>query len=248
MQRWRGLDGAIRGAVFGINEENPGGQSPRYHPDHPSVLARHEGSGKGSHFGNGQHWGASRWDKRTFEEPLPACAVFFKASMEIKPVYASVMLEIAKTVPPLWCAAGLPFNEVYCASKFAVEGACESLAILLQHFNIQSVVSLIQRGRCLSGGGAVNSVLVSAACLSLSVAQSTLISWPTCRRQKWGTCVKAWTNRHSHCTRNTCSTVTLSSKIQHRTLRTLWRYAVKVATVGSEMYVDWWCKCDLSPQ
>ncbi|XP_056144541.1 estradiol 17-beta-dehydrogenase 1 [Lampris incognitus] len=39
---------------------------------------------------------------------------------------------------------GLPFNEVYCASKFAIEGACESLAILLQHFNIH--VSLIECG------------------------------------------------------------------------------------------------------
>nr|XP_057904885.1 estradiol 17-beta-dehydrogenase 1 [Doryrhamphus excisus] len=39
---------------------------------------------------------------------------------------------------------GLPFNEVYCASKFAVEGACESLAILLQRFNIH--VSLIVCG------------------------------------------------------------------------------------------------------
>ncbi|XP_077590307.1 17-beta-hydroxysteroid dehydrogenase type 1 isoform X1 [Stigmatopora nigra] len=39
---------------------------------------------------------------------------------------------------------GLPFNEVYCASKFAVEGACESLAVLLQHFNIY--VSLIECG------------------------------------------------------------------------------------------------------
>ncbi|XP_074553082.1 17-beta-hydroxysteroid dehydrogenase type 1 [Halichoeres trimaculatus] len=39
---------------------------------------------------------------------------------------------------------GLPFNEVYCASKFAVEGACESMAVLLQHFNIH--VSLIECG------------------------------------------------------------------------------------------------------
>nr|AAP74564.1 17-beta hydroxysteroid dehydrogenase [Danio rerio] len=39
---------------------------------------------------------------------------------------------------------GLPFNEVYCASKFAIEGACESLAILLQHFNIH--ISLIECG------------------------------------------------------------------------------------------------------
>lgn len=156
-----------------------------------------------------------------FAQAASACVVFFQGLMEIKRVYASAMLEIAKTMPPLWSAAGLPFNEVYCASKFAVEGACESLAILLQHFNIQSVVSLVQRGRCLLGVEAVNSVLVSAACLSLSVAQSTLISWPTCRRQKWETCVKTWTNRHSHCMRNTCSTVTLSSKIQHRTLRTL---------------------------
>ncbi|XP_075894894.1 17-beta-hydroxysteroid dehydrogenase type 1 [Nelusetta ayraudi] len=39
---------------------------------------------------------------------------------------------------------GLPFNEVYCASKFAIEGACESLAVLLQHFKIH--VSLIECG------------------------------------------------------------------------------------------------------
>ncbi|KAM9779900.1 17-beta-hydroxysteroid dehydrogenase type 1 [Neosynchiropus ocellatus] len=39
---------------------------------------------------------------------------------------------------------GLPFNEVYCASKFAVEGACESLAVVLRHFNIH--VSLIECG------------------------------------------------------------------------------------------------------
>ncbi|KAF3699935.1 Estradiol 17-beta-dehydrogenase 1 [Channa argus] len=39
---------------------------------------------------------------------------------------------------------GFPFNEVYCASKFAVEGACESLAVLLQHFNVH--VSLIECG------------------------------------------------------------------------------------------------------
>ncbi|XP_062841086.1 estradiol 17-beta-dehydrogenase 1 [Trichomycterus rosablanca] len=39
---------------------------------------------------------------------------------------------------------GLPFNEVYCGSKFAIEGVCESLAILLQHFNIH--VSLVECG------------------------------------------------------------------------------------------------------
>ncbi|XP_064895418.1 17-beta-hydroxysteroid dehydrogenase type 1 isoform X2 [Columba livia] len=33
---------------------------------------------------------------------------------------------------------GLPFNSVYCASKFAVEGLCESLAIVLQPFNIHA--------------------------------------------------------------------------------------------------------------
>uniref|UniRef100_A0A8C5PZ94 Estradiol 17-beta-dehydrogenase n=1 Tax=Leptobrachium leishanense TaxID=445787 RepID=A0A8C5PZ94_9ANUR len=39
---------------------------------------------------------------------------------------------------------GVPFNDVYCASKFAVEGLCESLAIVLQHFHIH--VSLIECG------------------------------------------------------------------------------------------------------
>ncbi|XP_075846806.1 17-beta-hydroxysteroid dehydrogenase type 1 [Microtus pennsylvanicus] len=39
---------------------------------------------------------------------------------------------------------GLPFHEVYCASKFALEGLCESLAILLPLFGIH--VSLIECG------------------------------------------------------------------------------------------------------
>ncbi|XP_051850381.1 17-beta-hydroxysteroid dehydrogenase type 1 [Antechinus flavipes] len=39
---------------------------------------------------------------------------------------------------------GLPFNAVYCASKFALEGLCESLAILLQPFGVH--ISLIECG------------------------------------------------------------------------------------------------------
>ncbi|XP_006156121.1 estradiol 17-beta-dehydrogenase 1, partial [Tupaia chinensis] len=39
---------------------------------------------------------------------------------------------------------GLPFNAVYCASKFALEGLCESLAVLLPHFGVH--LSLIECG------------------------------------------------------------------------------------------------------
>uniref|UniRef100_A0A8D0GKL1 Estradiol 17-beta-dehydrogenase n=1 Tax=Sphenodon punctatus TaxID=8508 RepID=A0A8D0GKL1_SPHPU len=39
---------------------------------------------------------------------------------------------------------GVPFNSAYCASKFAVEGLCESLAIVLQEFNVH--ISLIECG------------------------------------------------------------------------------------------------------
>ncbi|KAM6163570.1 17-beta-hydroxysteroid dehydrogenase type 1 [Rhynchocyon petersi] len=39
---------------------------------------------------------------------------------------------------------GLPFNAVYCASKFAIEGLCESLAVLLLPFGVH--VSLIECG------------------------------------------------------------------------------------------------------
>uniref|UniRef100_A0A8C3SMV5 Hydroxysteroid 17-beta dehydrogenase 1 n=1 Tax=Chelydra serpentina TaxID=8475 RepID=A0A8C3SMV5_CHESE len=39
---------------------------------------------------------------------------------------------------------GIPFNAVYCASKFAVEGLCESLAVTLQQFNVH--VTLIECG------------------------------------------------------------------------------------------------------
>lgn len=37
----------------------------------------------------------------------------------------------------LFSLLGLPFHEVYCASKFALEGLCESLAILLPLFGVQ---------------------------------------------------------------------------------------------------------------
>ncbi|XP_005394521.1 PREDICTED: estradiol 17-beta-dehydrogenase 1 [Chinchilla lanigera] len=39
---------------------------------------------------------------------------------------------------------GLPFNAIYCASKFALEGLCESLAVLLLPFGVH--VSLIECG------------------------------------------------------------------------------------------------------
>ncbi|XP_074079962.1 17-beta-hydroxysteroid dehydrogenase type 1 isoform X2 [Macrotis lagotis] len=39
---------------------------------------------------------------------------------------------------------GLPFNAVYCASKFALEGLCESLAVLLPPFGVH--ISLIECG------------------------------------------------------------------------------------------------------
>ncbi|NXJ05429.1 DHB1 dehydrogenase, partial [Odontophorus gujanensis] len=39
---------------------------------------------------------------------------------------------------------GMPFNAVYCASKFALEGLCESLAIVLRPFDIH--VTLVECG------------------------------------------------------------------------------------------------------
>ncbi|XP_031456446.1 estradiol 17-beta-dehydrogenase 1 isoform X1 [Phasianus colchicus] len=39
---------------------------------------------------------------------------------------------------------GVPFNAVYCASKFALEGLCESLAIVLRPFNIH--MTLVECG------------------------------------------------------------------------------------------------------
>lgn len=65
---------------------------------------------------------------------------FFRFQRRIRVYAKSALLEIAKTSlgSGVLCAlTGLPFNEVYCASKFAIEGACESLAVLLRHFKIQ---------------------------------------------------------------------------------------------------------------
>lgn len=58
-------------------------------------------------------------------------------SIIINPSYLPV-----PQLPPAPGSAPLPFtgvifNDIYAASKFAVEGFCESLAIQLLHFNIQ---------------------------------------------------------------------------------------------------------------
>lgn len=39
--------------------------------------------------------------------------------------------------------AGVVFNDVYTASKFAIEGFCESLAVQLLKFNVKSVYWLL---------------------------------------------------------------------------------------------------------
>ncbi|XP_055475967.1 17-beta-hydroxysteroid dehydrogenase type 1 isoform X3 [Psammomys obesus] len=56
--------------------------------------------------------------------------------------------EAARPLQPCPPSLGLPFHEVYCASKFAVEGLCESLAILLPLFGVH--LSLIECGAVLT--------------------------------------------------------------------------------------------------
>lgn len=56
-----GFDGTAGGAVFRLDEADPGGQPPRHHPDHPGFPDGHEGSGQGPHSGHRQHWRASWW-------------------------------------------------------------------------------------------------------------------------------------------------------------------------------------------
>ncbi|NXA56407.1 RDH8 dehydrogenase, partial [Nothocercus julius] len=46
--------------------------------------------------------------------------------------------------PRLIATAGIVFNDVYAASKFAVEGLCESLAVQLLQFNIY--ISMVEPG------------------------------------------------------------------------------------------------------
>ncbi len=37
----------------------------------------------------------------------------------------------------LFCFSGILFNDIYAASKFAVEGFCESLAVQALRFNLK---------------------------------------------------------------------------------------------------------------
>lgn len=61
--------------------------------------------------------------------------------------------------------------------------------------------------------------------VSLSVVQSTLTSWSTCRRRSLGIRLSnRLTPIHKGCMKNTCSIVDLFSKMLHKTLRILWRY------------------------
>lgn len=54
--------------------------------------------------------------------------------LRCKAFRGSARLRASAASPPL---EGLPFSAVYCASKFAIEGLCESLAILLLPFGVQ---------------------------------------------------------------------------------------------------------------
>lgn len=159
------------------------------------------------------------------------CSFFFLIAWlknndpETDPVYAlSAVLEIAKTAHLITSCSltGLPFNEVYCASKFAIEGACESLAILLQHFNIQWVEKFSLLVIIKLWLKQMRPMFHSAAWVWLSAAPSTLTSWSTCRKQSSGMSVsRRWTTRRSAFTKSICSTAAPFSKILHRTLRIL---------------------------
>ncbi|KAK2111864.1 hypothetical protein P7K49_011610 [Saguinus oedipus] len=48
---------------------------------------------------------------------------------------------------------GLPFNDVYCSSKFALEGLCESLAVLLPPFGVHELSASLRGAVVLLSGG-----------------------------------------------------------------------------------------------
>ncbi|XP_023573846.1 estradiol 17-beta-dehydrogenase 1 isoform X3 [Octodon degus] len=73
---------------------------------------------------------------------------------------------------------GLPFNAVYCASKFALEGLCESLAVLLLPFGIQSSWPRCARRSLLCATSAPSAFCPSCACASTTRAAAA--TWPPC--------------------------------------------------------------------
>lgn len=67
------------------------------------------------------------WKRRCLVRLAPGCSGG-AGSLRIHASAASTASSLLK---------GMPFNAVYCASKFAIEGLCESLAVLLLPFGIQ---------------------------------------------------------------------------------------------------------------
>ncbi|XP_049716702.1 17-beta-hydroxysteroid dehydrogenase type 1 isoform X1 [Elephas maximus indicus] len=77
----------------------------------------------------------SMWRKQKRAKPRETSGVLLQPSRVSAPGHASTTSSRLQ---------GLPFNAVYCASKFALEGLCESLAVLLPSFGVH--VSLIECG------------------------------------------------------------------------------------------------------
>lgn len=69
--------------------------------------------------------------------------VFFGAIRTIKAVLPAMKLRGAGLIlqnSSLFGLVGVPFSELYCAAKFALEGFIESLAPTLLNFNIRSSI------------------------------------------------------------------------------------------------------------
>ncbi|XP_068775332.1 17-beta-hydroxysteroid dehydrogenase type 1 isoform X1 [Struthio camelus] len=134
VQRRRGPDGPLGDLLRASHEERLRREPLRGRPHHPGLPARHEAPQGREDRRLQQHRGAARWGGSR-----PAGCVAEPG----RPRGSGSRGEAAR-LSGRCSAPGVPFNAVYCASKFAVEGLCESLAMVLQPFDVH--VTLVECG------------------------------------------------------------------------------------------------------
>ncbi|KAM9210056.1 17-beta-hydroxysteroid dehydrogenase type 1 [Dugong dugon] len=138
------LEAHVAGAVSSVLDVNVAGTVRTLQAFLPDMKRRRSGRVlvTGSMGGLMGEWPGAR-KRQSLRQGMRTCSQLCRemSGVLLQPARPSAPQHASTTSSPF---QGLPFNAVYCASKFALEGLCESLAVLLLPFGVH--MSLIECG------------------------------------------------------------------------------------------------------